>query len=839
MIERVLPSRALLQVWWRQARGQGGLGLLLAALTLAVLATTLLTQSIGQIQVAARQQAGQLLGGDLLLNSSQPLDPRFSEQAQQAGLRQTPVVSFTSMLQAGDPNDINQMRFQLVNVKAVTSGYPLRGQLTVSSTTGTLPPGQAPQPGQIWLEPSLFDTLQVQIGQTLSVGDGKLTVVGRIERDPNRELGLGGFAPTVILNQADIPKLNVIAAGSRIDYRLLLAGPPEAVWHFQTQQQTLPAGVKLRDAESGNRRLLEPLKRLDQFTQLANVITLLLCGLAIAYTANRLAQRLTPNLALLRSLGASKRTLWATLLLNLLLLWILASLLGALLGGLASWGLLGLLRQLLPALELSFSVPVLLRQSLPAGLWTAALTLLAFSLPALMQLLGTPPIRILRQDGALIQSQQSILSRLGQGAQRGLPTLLLMFVLLVILGLPAQTATVAVVAVLLAALIAWLGLTAFLNTLGQLRQRTLGNLDTGSLLRTPARSAVQLWSLALGLSLMAALWLIRGDLLQRWQNELPTGTANQFAFGLPPDQRDAFAQTLKAKQWPASDLFPMVKARMSALNGQPFPARLQQDFLIQRELNLSMASRLPDNNVITEGRPFARPYELSVEHETAQRLGLKLGDRLTVNLPTGPLTANIVNIRQVKWDSFTPNFFFIYSPGSLDPDSGSYLTSFYVPSQDRQALAQVVHQFPTTLLIDIQAILDEVRRMLQLIGQALGLLGWLSALAGVLVLIATLDASLDQKRREAAILRTLGLSQRALRLRLLQQLFVLGASAGFLAAILAEALVWYLAGRLELNPRWHSQLIALPLGLGLLAMLIGWLRLRTIWHLPARQILKQ
>ena len=854
---------ALCPVWWRQARGQGGLGLLLAALILAVLATTLLTQTIGQIQVATRQQAGQLLGGDLLVNGSQPLPPMLAQTARQLGLRQTPVISFSSMLQTGEGEN---SRFQLVNVKAVTSGYPLRGRLTVTNAAQTLPTGSLPRQGQIWLEPALFDTLQIRPRQLIQLGDARLQVSGRIERDPNREIGFSGFSPAVIISLQDLPRLNINGAGSRMDYRLLLAGPPEQVQRFQQQfkpfqpannapagvdsgrsqnqnesaapvqyaadARTLPQGVRIRDAEQGNRRLLTPLKRLDDFAQLANLITLLLCGLAIAYTASRLARQLTGNLALLRSLGASRQQLLSALLVNLAALWLLAVILGAVLGGLMSWGILGLVRQLLPALELDFSMAVLVRQSLPAGLWTAALTLLAFSLPALLQLLNTAPIRILRQDENG-QQTASIRQRLSYLL---IPAALLLL-LLVVLGVPWLQAALALLAASVVALLAWAVLAGLLRILGQYRQRR-ASLDSGSLLRMPARASVQLWSLALGLSLMASLWLVRYDLLQRWQTELPQGTANQFVYGLPPDQKEAFAQAISQRQWASSGLYPMIKARMGTLNGQPFSAETRRDSLFQRELNLSVADQLPANNRIVSGKPFDAPFQLSVEAEVASRLGLKLGDRLTVNLPEGPLTATVVNTRTVVWDSFSPNFFFMYSPGTLDANAGSYLGSFHVPVTQRSQIGQLVSEFPATLFIDIQAILDEVRRMLQTIGQALGLLGGLSAAAGILVLLATLDASLDQKRREAAILRTLGMSQRALRARLLRELAVLGAVAGLLAAGLAELLVNLLAKRLELDYQLHPQLLLLPVGLASLAMLIGWLRLRPIWQVPARQILR-
>lgn len=843
--------RALIRVWWQEGRGRGGLWLLLATLTLAVTATTVLSQTIGQIQVAARQQAGQLLGGDLLVSSSRPLPAAPAQWASALGLRQSGLMVFASMLQAGDPARPEAMRFQLVNVKAVQSGYPLRGSLQATSVTGQpLRSPALPAAGQIWLEPALLDTLGIRLGDWVTLGEARLQVTARIDRDANRELGLGGFSPTAIVALVDVPRFQVIAAGSRIEYRLLLAGPAEAVARYASQfrqqqgpaqsQDSAAAAMRLRDAEQGNRRLLSPLRKFDQFTQLANVITLLLCGLAIAYTTSRLSGQMAPVLALLRSLGVRRGPVWLALLFSLGALWLLATGLGAGLGALLSWGLLQLLRGLLPALELDFSGWVLLRQGLPDGAWTALLTLLAFGLPPLWQLLRTPPGQILRrQDPWDLPASGPGWRQRVHGLWPWLPTVAALGLLLWILGVPLRLAVLSVGLGLPTLALLWALLAGGLALLRRWKQAHGEGLATGSLLRTPARSALQLWSLALGLALMASLWLIRSDLLDRWQAELPPGTANYFAYGLPPDQREAFLQALQRNHWPASPLYPVVKARMGQHNGQPFAARLQSDFLLQRELNLSMAAQLPANNQIVAGRGFERPNELSVEQGVAERLGLKVGDRLSVLLPTGEVSATVVNLRTVQWDTFSPNFFFIYSPGSLEAEAGSYLGSFFVPPGQKSALAPLVQAFSTTVLIDIQAILDEVRRMVQLISQALGLLGGLAALAGLLVLVATLDASLDRKRREAAILRTLGLSQQALRRRVLAELGALGACAGLLAAVLAEAVLWGLSWRLALSARLHPALLVLPLLLGLLAMLVGWLRLRTVWRTPAWQVLRR
>lgn len=798
----------------RQHLKGGGVGLLLAALILAVTASTTLRFAADTVQDAVTQQAGQLLAADVVVSAPDPLPDVWQSRAQQAQMRHTEVVSFASMAQANE-------QFALVNVKAVETGYPLRGSLR---TAPSLPSG-VPQQGTVWLEPRLLALLQLKLGDRLSLGETTLTVAATLERDPNRETGISGFSPTIMMNRADVAATQAIQVGSRVDYRVLLAGTPQQVEQFVAQyEKKLPQGVRLRSAQEGNTRLMRPINLLTDYAQVASILTLLLCGIAVSLSTRRMTDQQLDQLALLRCLGASQRQLISIYAQLLLGVWLLASVVGAVLGVLGAVALLQVLSHALPALELPLVALDVVSPWLTAVL-TALIMLVGFALPSFWRLLGVSPLRVLRAE-----LQPASWSTLGVVAIAW--GSLFAFVLLQTGKWGLSLSLLFGVSLLLLVLLG--GVWAVLRILAQ------RGIATEHLSRQPLMSSVRIVSLALGLGLVGVVLLLRQDLLERWQASLPVGTPNQFVYGLPPDQKQAFEQTLKGQAWPHSPLYPNVKGRLTGKNGQPFTGEAAQDNSLKRELNLTMSNALPADNVILAGQALTAPNQVSVEEGVAERLGIQLGDTLNMQLPEGKLDAKVVSIRTVDWDNFRPNFFFIYSEGSLDPNAGSYLGSFYVAPAQRDQLTQVIQQFPTALLIDVDAILAEIRQLLNWLGQGLGLLALLVGLAGLCVLLASLRLMVDERQNEAALLRALGISQVQLRQRLLGEMVLLGSSAGILAVVVAEGIGLVLAWRFELPMQLHLWWwLAAPISLIGLALLVAYPTLRPLWQQSPLQILRQ
>ena len=500
----------------------GGLYLLIIALSLAISATTALKFSNTQVQNAVALQAAEMLGADLVMTDNNPIQAQWRQQAQKLNLKQAPVTVFGSMAHTQD-------QFVMVNVKAVDEHFPLRGKLEIQ------PKAQSIQQGQVWLSPRVMDLLQTKLGDQIAIADGQFIVTGVIEHDSNQELGFSGFSPTVIIHQADIAKTNAVQVGSRIEYRLLMAGQPEQIKAFkkifkqqknqlhseQQQDQQFEnneqSSLKLRDANQSNTRLMKPIENLDTFLQLANLLTILLCGIAIALTSQRYVQQNQDHIALMRCLGASK---WQILLAYIALLGIVSALsiaLGSLIGIGLGYALLQLMLQLIPQLQLSFAVTDLLL-ALPVAIFTSVMVLIGFILPSIWELLNTPPIRVIRQQE---RSRKSYFAMFTVGVMS-----LIIFSLVLSDNLQLSLLVLAAILILCAVLYAVIWL--MLKAIKQLKH------PISAYVRIPHQTALQVTALALGLSLITVLSVLRTDLLQRWQQQLPEGTPNQFVYGLPP-----------------------------------------------------------------------------------------------------------------------------------------------------------------------------------------------------------------------------------------------------------------------------------------------------------------
>ncbi|XBD66763.1 FtsX-like permease family protein [Acinetobacter sp. ANC 7454] len=806
-----------------------GIYLLIIALTLAISATTALKFSNEQIQNAVALQAAEMLAGDLQLSNNEPIEDRWRDKADQLGLQQSEVTVFGSMAHTHD-------EFVMVNVKAIDSAFPLRGELRVK------PAAKQIQPGQIWLSQRAMDLLKVKVGEQVNIADAAFKITAVIDYDSNQELGFSGFSPTVIISQADIARTNAIQVGSRIDYRLLMAGEPESIKAYQKdfkkiikpesdsdadqEQFEEQNSLRLRNANESNTRLMKPIANLDTFLQLANILTILLCGIAIALTAQRYVQQNQDHIALMRCIGATKNQILAAYLALLGLVLLIAMLIGSVIGVALGYGLLQLMLQLIPNLQLEFSATAMLLGPLPIAMLTSAVVLLGFVMPSLWQLLNTPPIRVIRQEE---KSVHSMLWMLVCG------TVSLIIFSIVLTEDIVLTAWVIGAIILLCAVL-------YLTVWGLLKVLRNSKSRISTYVRTPYQTALQITALALGLSLITVLAVLRTDLLERWQQQLPEGTPNQFVYGLPPFDMPAFKSRVEANGWKSTPLYPNIRGRLIAKNDQPFSAELvKKSNTLRRELNLTQTDRYPQDNVIVSGQAELKQRgEVSVEAATAEELGIKIGDKLTFSLPEGPLEAKVVNLRSVEWESFSPNFFFIFTPNTMDANAGSYLGSFYVPEQERPKLVQLIQQFSNTVFIDVSLILNEIKRIVNVLVQIVIVLALLVSISGVLVLIACLNLLMDERKREVALLRSFGSSRQKLKTMLSLEIGFIGFCAGVVSCLFAEVISAVASYRMELpiQPHWEIWLI-LPIFMTVLCALIGRYRLSYLSEIPPLQSLRE
>ncbi|ALH94059.1 ABC transporter permease [Acinetobacter equi] len=807
-----------------------GIYLLIIALTLAISATTALKFSNEQIKQAVALQASEMLAADLVLNDNQPIDSSWENRAKKASLQQSKVTVFGSMAHTDE-------NFVMVNVKAVDQAFPLRGQMTVN------PQQSSVKKGDVWLSQRAMDLLHVKVGDTIHIADGKFKVAAVIEQDSNQELGFSAFSPTVLISQDDVAATNAIQVGSRIEYRLLLAGEADQIKKYerafkqyikdhpptaQVEGQDIEeqSSLKIRNASQGNTRLMKPVSNLDTFLQLANILTILLCGIAIALTAQRYVQQNQDHIALLRCIGAKKSNILMAYLVLLAVVLVISMLIGSVIGVGLGYALLQLMLQLIPHLQLQFSAMALLLGPLPIAMLTSTLVLLGFVLPSLLQLLNTPPIRVIRQQE---KSVSSWLWMLLTGTLS-----LVVFSVVLTENLTLSVLVIGSIILLCTALYAviWVILKAIRASKSRL----------STYIRVPYQTAFQITALALGLSLITVLMVLRTDLMDRWQQQLPAQTPNQFVYGLPPFDMPEFKAQIAQQGWKSTPLYPNVKGRLIAKNDQPFSEQLvKENNSLRRELNLTQANGYPENNQIVEGRSqFNALNEVSVEAKTAKELGIKVGDKLSFSLPEGVLHATVINLRTVEWESFSPNFFFIFSPETMDENAGSYLGSFYVPEQSKAKLIPIIQQFSNTVFIDVSLILDEIKNLVRVLIQIISLLALLVSVSGILVLIACLNLLMDERKREVALLRSFGGSKRQLKNMLTLEIGFMGFIAGIVSCIFAEVVSAIASSRMDLVMQLHWEIwLILPLSMTILCMLIGRYRLGYLSHIPPLKSLRE
>ena len=341
---------------------------------------------------------------------------------------------------------------------------------------------------------------------------------------------------------------------------------------------------------------------------------------------------------------------------------------------------------------------------------------------------------------------------------------------------------------------------------------------------------------------MAVLAVLRSDLLDRWQQQLPEGTPNQFVYGLPPFEVEQFRQQLDAQQWIHTPLYPNIKGRLIAHNGKPFDTKLvKSNNALRRELNLTQANQYPQDNVIVSGIPtLTQVGDVSVEAKLAESLGIRLGDQLTFSLPEGELHAKVVNLRQVEWESFSPNFFFIFAPHSMDENAGSYLGSFYAPPEQKAQLVKLIQQFSNTVFIDVSLILQEIRNLVNVLVKIITVLAILVSVSGFLVLLACINLLMDERKQEVALLRSFGSSKTQLKHMMTVEVGLIGAMAGVVACLFAEVISAIASDKMNLAVQLHIEIwLILPILMFLLCALIGRYRLSYLSEIPPLQSLKE
>lgn len=840
------PARtSTLRLAWRQMLRDfkaGELRLLIVAVMLAVAALSAVGFFADRLNRGLERDAGQLLGGDALVASDQPMPPAFAARARSQGLSTATTAVFPSMGRA--PESLGGAS-RLVTVKGVSDGYPLRGQLRWSDKRDgpvQTSDGRAPERGTVWVDTGLLDALQLKVGDPLLLGDVELRIARIVVAEPDRGAGFMSFAPRVMLNQADLPATALIQPASRVTYRLAVAAPNgrEAAstafvtWAQQQIDTGKLRGVRVESLENGRPEMRETLDRAGKFLNLVALLSALLAAVAVGIAARDFAERHLDDCAMLRVLGQPQRVIAWQYIVEFVWVGLLASAAGLVLGYAVHhafiWLLSGLVSATLPAASVW---PALF------GVGVGFTLLMGFGLPPVLQLASVPPLRVIRRDvGALRPASLAVLL----AGAAGFAALLLAVSSDLKLGLIAVGGFAAAVAVF--ALLSWLAVQLLRRAVPEARAPRWLVLATRQIAARPAFAVLQVSALSVGLLALSLLVLLRTDLISSWRQATPPDAPNRFVINVQPEQGDAFQQALKDGGVARYDWFPMIRGRLVEVNGRPVSSEGvdgRSKRLIEREFNLSHAAQMPAHNRVVAGQwvPDA-PDALSVEDGLAEALNLKLGDRLKFDIAGISVEGRIANLRKVDWSSMRANFFVMFQTAQMPDIPATYMTAFRAPDTPGfdNALSR---RFPNITNVDVSVTIGEVQRVLDQVVRAVEFLFGFTLAAGLVVLFAAVTATREARAREFAVMRALGAGSRLLGQVQRAELLGVGALAGLLSSLAALAVGWALA-RYVFQFTWTGSvwvpLIGTAAGAAL-ALAAGWWGLRDVLRRPVVQTLRQ
>jgi len=838
------PARALLV----QQLKRGELTIFLLAIALAVTSVFSLSGFGERLNQALVLKSSNFLAADRLLSSAHPIDESLIAQANEFELKSARYLSFNSMIFGND-------QMLLSYTKAITGPYPLRGEMKISQQALTTAPtdsqGQVvygpPPPGTVWVVNEVLTRLRIAIGDKLEVGDALFTVGGIITQEPDASFSIFNSSPTIFINGDDVAATNIIRPGSRLFYNYLYSGSDDNLSdYYQAIKPQLSTNQNWQDIKSERSPLANSLNRANQFLLLASLLGIILAATAISVTAQRYTQAQFDTVALLKTLGTPDGTIRKMFIFQLSSLTIVGVLIGLGVGFVLQEGAFALVKIYLPQ-SLPEQMPSLGFKPFAIAISTGVICAAMFSLTPMLRLFKVPVMRVIKRDMSP-QSFKLWLNGLVFGGA--------IFLLLLIYSQDLRLSLITLcVAALIAALLSLLALALIKLSRGKkFSAASPWKLAIASLYQRAQAASMQIASIATAIMLMLIILLLRNELIDEWQAQIPSGTANHFIGNVTPDQVEPIKKLMAHYDVESSDLYPIIRGRMSQINGEVIggydsEGNTEQDNKrsgrrgFGRELSLTWRDTLPDQNPLEEGEWWAvdeSEHQVSIEHDAAKRLDIKIGDMLTIMIGAEQVTAKVTSLRNVHWRSMRPNFILIFNRATLGDMPSTYISSFYISSEQQSMLNELLAQFPTISLIKIDRLIKKLKEIIEQVSLALSYIMVLVICASILVLLVQIQASYQQRHQDLVILRTLGAGKKLLKRAIAIEFLISGALAGFIAALTTELALWLLQTfviEMQWQPHPMLWLGATVIG-SVFVALIGTRACKDLTQLPPNELIR-
>ncbi len=817
----------------KQELGRGELQIMVLAIALAVLAVYSLSGFSSRIQETLVSRSSGFLAADRVLRSAHAIDPRFYEaafvaaQASDPSLRQAELLEFQTMAYAGEA-------FVLASVKAIRGPYPLRGELKIADGDALSSQQGSPEAGTVWLDERAMSALGIGLGHELEIGHSRFRVSAEIVAEPDASFNVFRAGPRIMMNRADIPATGVVQPGSRLTYKLLFAAEGAGVEELGRElSPLLSENQEWYGVQDGESPLARSLDRANKFLLLASLLGVILAATAIAVAARRYTERHFDPVAVFKTLGMRRREISLLYAYQLLVITTAGILLGLVGGYVLQEGAITLIGD-----RLGSEVPPASGEAAWLALVTGAICALLFSLTPMLRLARISAMRVIRRDLDLA-GQMQWLSVLLTGVS--------LFILIWLFSQDWQLSASLFFAVALCG-----GIMLFLSRgllwLARRWGAGQGALGMGlaGLYRRAHSNAIQILSFAIGIMLLITIVVLRHEMIDEWQQQLPEGTPNHFLVNIAPYEVPTITDWMAERNIQRTELFPMVRGRLVSINDQRMTDRASKDETsasdrgrdpIDRELNLTWSSEQPGHNPLSQGLWWPagdKDFQgVSVESGIAQRIGVQLGDRLGFLIGGERFEVPVTSIRQVDWASMRPNFYMIFSPAVLADYPASYMGSFYLSPAEKAYLPELLAAYPTVTVLEVDVLIGQIQGVIDQVSLALQYIMVLVIAAALLVLFAQTRASFEERRKEMVILRTLGGSGRFIRQTVQLEFLILGVLSGFLAGAMAE-LSLYLIQTQVLDMQWQAH----P-WLWLLAALAGGLTVGLAGRVACRPLLSR